>query len=140
MGLDTVDSRRAGSGRPSQGTTTTGRVHAHTSSSRSGNVGRVSHHRRSGGDRYYSNSNSPRERSHHVEDSGYSRSSKASWSRQSSFGGGSSGGGGGGGSGYSRPPLKGQRVCKFYESGRCKKGSACNYLHHKTGNFGMWLF
>ncbi|KAJ0731210.1 putative chromatin regulator PHD family [Helianthus annuus] len=139
MGLDTVDSRRAGSGRPSQGTTTTGRVHAHTSSSRSGNVGRDSHHRRSGGDRYYSNSNSPRERSHHVEDSGYSRSSKASWSRQSSFGGGSSGGGGGGGSGYSRPPLKGQRVCKFYESGRCKKGSACNYLHPQDSMMMMML-
>ncbi|KAI3808412.1 hypothetical protein L1987_24363 [Smallanthus sonchifolius] len=125
MGFDTVDSRRAGSGRSSQGTSNKGGVHANTSGSRSGNVGRDSHHRRSGGDRYTSNSNSPRERSHHVEDSGYSRSSKASWSRQSSFGGG----GGSGGSGYSRPPLKGQRVCIFYESGRCKKGSACNYLH-----------
>ncbi|XP_076887807.1 uncharacterized protein LOC143538053 [Bidens hawaiensis] len=129
MGLDTVDSRRVGSGRPAQGTSSTGRVHSHTSGSRSVNVGRDPHHRRSGGDRdrdrYYSSSNSPRERSHHVEDSGYSRSSKAGWSRQSSFGSGGSGGG----SGYSRPPLKGQRVCKYYESGRCRKGSACNYLH-----------
>ncbi|KAK1440567.1 hypothetical protein QVD17_06396 [Tagetes erecta] len=129
MALDTVDSRRSGSARPSQGTTSTGRVHAHmSSSSRSGNVVRDSHHRRSGGDRYNSNSSSPRERSHHVEDSGYSRSSKASWSRQSSFGSGGVSSGGGG-SGYSRPPLKGQRICKFYESGRCRKGSSCTYLH-----------
>ncbi|KAL8034072.1 hypothetical protein ABFX02_12G003200 [Erythranthe guttata] len=36
---------------------------------------------------------------------------------------------GGGGGGYSRPPPKGQRICKFYESGRCKKGAFCDYLH-----------
>ncbi|XP_057766129.1 zinc finger CCCH domain-containing protein 44-like [Salvia miltiorrhiza] len=35
----------------------------------------------------------------------------------------------GGGGGYSRPLPKGQRVCKFYESGRCKKGAFCDYLH-----------
>lgn len=35
---------------------------------------------------------------------------------------------GGGGSG-GRPLPKGQRVCKFYESGRCKKGAFCDYLH-----------
>ncbi|CAA3013209.1 zinc finger CCCH domain-containing 44-like [Olea europaea subsp. europaea] len=34
-----------------------------------------------------------------------------------------------GGGGYSRPLPKGQRVCKFYESGRCKKGAFCDYLH-----------
>ncbi|KAH6810220.1 zinc finger CCCH domain-containing protein 44 [Perilla frutescens var. frutescens] len=38
-------------------------------------------------------------------------------------------GGGGGGGGYSRPLPKGQRVCKFYESGHCKKGAFCDYLH-----------
>ncbi|KAL8151987.1 hypothetical protein V2J09_021795 [Rumex salicifolius] len=43
------------------------------------------------------------------------------WGRQSSF----SSGGGGGGGGFNR----GQRVCKFYESGYCKKGALCNYLH-----------
>lgn len=124
MGLDVVDSRRMGSekfpGRTSQGATSGSRVH-----SRSVNVGRESHHRRSsGGDRYnISNSISPRDRAHHIEDSGHSRSSRASWGRQSSFGSG-------GGGGYSRaPPVKGQRVCKFYESGRCKKGSSCSYLH-----------
>ncbi|PWA49608.1 alpha/Beta hydrolase fold protein [Artemisia annua] len=115
-------------GKPSHGTTSAGRVHTHSNSSRSGSVARDSHHRRSsgGGDRY--SSNSPRERGHHVEESGYNRSSRSSWSRQSSFGAGS---GGGSGSGYSRPPSKVQRVCKFYESGRCKKGSTCAYLHPK---------
>ncbi|GKB84452.1 zinc finger CCCH domain-containing protein 44-like protein, partial [Tanacetum coccineum] len=129
MGFDVMDSRRLGSGKPSHGTTSAGRVHTHSPSSRSGSVARDSHHRRSsgGGDRY--SSNSPRERGHHVEDPGYNRSSRSSWSRQSSFGAGS--GGGGSGSGYSRPTSKGQRVCKFYESGRCKKGSACAYLHPK---------
>ncbi|KAL6583233.1 hypothetical protein OROMI_005311 [Orobanche minor] len=35
-----------------------------------------------------------------------------------------------GGGGYARPLVpKGQRVCKFYESGRCKKGAFCDYLH-----------
>ncbi|XP_071739952.1 uncharacterized protein [Rutidosis leptorrhynchoides] len=124
-GLDVVDSRRAVSGRPCQVTTSTGRVHSHTSASRSENVSRDSHHRRSSGGRDRYTSISPRERGHHVEDSGYSRNSRSSWSRQSSFGSS-----GGNGSGYSRSPsFKGQRVCKFYESGRCKKGSACNYLH-----------
>ncbi|KAK8978210.1 hypothetical protein V6N11_063001 [Hibiscus sabdariffa] len=28
-----------------------------------------------------------------------------------------------------RPPPKGQRVCKFYESGYCKKGASCSYWH-----------
>lgn len=35
---------------------------------------------------------------------------------------------GSGGGGHSRPPPK-ARVCKFYESGRCKKGASCDYLH-----------
>ncbi|CAH1437201.1 unnamed protein product [Lactuca virosa] len=143
MGFDVVDSRRMGSekytGRASQGATSGSR----SSHSRSVNVGRESssHHRRSsGGDRYNnstSNSNSisksisPRERTHHGEDSGHGRSSsRASWGRQSSFSSGGSGGGGAGG--YSRaPPSKGQRICKFYESGRCKKGSSCSYLHQQ---------
>ncbi|VVA33186.1 PREDICTED: zinc finger [Prunus dulcis] len=45
------------------------------------------------------------------------------WNRQSSFGGG------GGGGGSSRPPFRGQRVCRFFESGHCKKGASCDYLH-----------
>ncbi|CAA0839215.1 Zinc finger CCCH domain-containing protein 44 [Striga hermonthica] len=32
--------------------------------------------------------------------------------------------------GYPRSLPKGQRVCKFYESGHCKKGAFCDYLHH----------
>ncbi|PIN26856.1 RNA polymerase I transcription factor UAF [Handroanthus impetiginosus] len=34
-----------------------------------------------------------------------------------------------GGGGYNRPLPKGQRVCKFFESGHCKKGAFCDYLH-----------
>uniref|UniRef100_A0A803L711 Zinc finger CCCH domain-containing protein 44 n=1 Tax=Chenopodium quinoa TaxID=63459 RepID=A0A803L711_CHEQI len=57
---------------------------------------------------------------HHGVDSGFSKNRQTSWSRQSSFGGG----------GSSRPPPpRGQRVCKFYESGYCKKGASCKYLH-----------
>ncbi|GFP83262.1 zinc finger CCCH domain-containing protein 44 [Phtheirospermum japonicum] len=41
------------------------------------------------------------------------------WGRQLAYGGG----------GYTRPIPKGQRVCKFYESGHCKKGAFCDYLH-----------
>nr|GMC67763.1 zinc finger CCCH domain-containing protein 44-like [Ipomoea batatas] len=53
--------------------------------------------------------------------SGHGRSRPA-WNRQSFSSGGGSGGG------HSRPPPK-ARVCKFYESGRCKKGASCDYLH-----------
>ncbi|GAB4848498.1 hypothetical protein Ancab_003203 [Ancistrocladus abbreviatus] len=65
----------------------------------------------------------PKDRSYHGADSGSSSSrSRPSWSRQSSFGSDR---------GSSRPPHtpRGQRVCKFYESGHCKKGALCNYLH-----------
>lgn len=61
-------------------------------------------------------------------DSGFGRG-RPSWSRQSPYGGGGGGSGGGGGGSYSRPLPKGQRVCKFYENGRCKKGAFCDYLH-----------
>lgn len=57
---------------------------------------------------------------HHGVDSGFSKSRPTSWSRQSSFGGGGS---------ARPPPPRGQRVCKFYESGYCKKGASCKYLH-----------
>lgn len=50
-------------------------------------------------------------------DSGYGGGKP--WNRQSSFGSG----------GSSRLPFKGQRVCKFHESGHCKKGASCDYLH-----------
>lgn len=57
-------------------------------------------------------------RGSHGGDSGYSGGKP--WNRQSSFGGGGGG---------SRPPFKGQRVCKYYEGGHCKKGASCDYLH-----------
>ncbi|KAL9273767.1 Zinc finger CCCH domain-containing protein, partial [Drosera capensis] len=60
---------------------------------------------------------------HHGVDLGAGRNNntRGLWNRQVSFGreGGSS-----------RPHIpKGQRICKFYESGYCRKGASCNYLH-----------
>lgn len=60
-----------------------------------------------------------RDRVSHGGDSGHGGGKP--WNRQSSFGGGGGGG--------SRPSFKGQRVCKFHESGHCKKGASCDYLH-----------
>ncbi|KVH92316.1 GYF-like protein [Cynara cardunculus var. scolymus] len=119
IGFDKVYPRRVGSEatlgnmnifiRPSQETVTRG-SNPHLNVGRGGNIGWDPHQRMYGGERH--NNNSPRERSY--------------TGRQPSFGGGSGGGGG-----YLRPPPppKGQRVCKFYESGRCKKGASCNYWH-----------
>lgn len=46
------------------------------------------------------------------------------WNRQSSYGGAGRGGGSSG------PPFGAQRgVCKFHESGHCRKGAYCEYLH-----------
>ncbi|XP_054776219.1 zinc finger CCCH domain-containing protein 19 isoform X2 [Prosopis cineraria] len=46
------------------------------------------------------------------------------WNRQSSFGAAGRGGGSSG------PPFGGQRgVCKYHESGHCRKGAFCDYLH-----------
>ncbi|KAK4490689.1 hypothetical protein RD792_001384 [Penstemon davidsonii] len=79
--------------------------------------------RKYGGERF----TSPRERTYQGGgDTGFGRG-RPPWGRQQY--GGSGGGGGGGGGGYSRPLPKGQRVCKFYETGRCRKGAFCDYLH-----------
>ncbi|KAJ8550116.1 hypothetical protein K7X08_033823 [Anisodus acutangulus] len=51
-----------------------------------------------------------------VGDSGFGRD-RSSWCRHPF-----------GGRGNSGPPPKGH-VCKFYESGHCKKGASCDYLH-----------
>ncbi|XP_076960130.1 zinc finger CCCH domain-containing protein 44-like [Bidens hawaiensis] len=62
----------------------------------------------------YNSTDSPQERS------------RSSWNKYPSLGGS----GGAGVGGYLRlSPVKGQRVCRFYESGRCKKGAACKHLH-----------
>lgn len=75
---------------------------------------------------------SPRDQSPRDRDSGFSRGRPSGSSRPSSFGGSSgSVGGGSSGGGYSRPQPKGPRVCKFFESGYCRKGTACNYLHQR---------
>ncbi|XP_060191507.1 zinc finger CCCH domain-containing protein 44-like [Lycium barbarum] len=63
-------------------------------------------------------SGGPRDWALQGGESGFGRG-RPSWNRQQPYGGG----------GYSRPPPKGQRICKFYESGRCKKGAACDYRH-----------
>ncbi|KAK3011612.1 hypothetical protein RJ639_011680 [Escallonia herrerae] len=82
-----------------------------------GNVGRESL-QRYGGDRY----TGPRDRAFQGGESGFGRGKPLRGTQSV----GSAGGG------YSRPPPKGQRVCKFYESGHCKKGAFCNYLHPGT--------
>uniref|UniRef100_A0A0A0K4G1 Uncharacterized protein n=1 Tax=Cucumis sativus TaxID=3659 RepID=A0A0A0K4G1_CUCSA len=47
-----------------------------------------------------------------------------SWGMQPSFGGG------GGGGGNSRSPYnRVQKLCKYHESGHCKKGGTCDYRH-----------
>ncbi|KAI3785326.1 hypothetical protein L1987_44442 [Smallanthus sonchifolius] len=123
VGLDKVHPRHSNInfGRPAHEIMT--QATPHLNMGRGVTVGWDPHQQTYGGERF--NINSPRERSYRVEDSGYSRNSKP-WVRQSSFGSGGSGNGGGG---YSRAPPKGQRVCRFYESGRCKKGASCNYWH-----------
>ncbi|PIN16615.1 hypothetical protein CDL12_10733 [Handroanthus impetiginosus] len=63
--------------------------------------------RKYGGDRFPS----PREWGYQGGDPGFGRG-RPPWGRP-----------------YSRSIPKGQRVCKFYESGRCKKGAFCDYLH-----------
>lgn len=81
-----------------------------------GNPGMWGSDQNNGGDRF----SNQRDRGSHGGDSGYGGGRP--WNRQPSFGsrGGDS----------SRPHFnKGQRVCKFHESGHCKKGSQCDYLH-----------
>ncbi|KAK4774059.1 hypothetical protein SAY87_029078 [Trapa incisa] len=70
---------------------------------------------------------SPRDRGQQGTDQGqHGRSSGGPWSSSSSgrqYPGGSSVGG------CRRQTPKGQRVCKFYESGYCKRGASCSYFH-----------
>ncbi|KAF4383251.1 hypothetical protein F8388_009282 [Cannabis sativa] len=77
-----------------------------------------SYPRHGGGERL----TSPRDRGYHSRDSGVHRN-RHSLHRQPFYGGS-----GYGGSQF-RPSPKGQRVCKFFESGFCKKGTSCSYLH-----------
>ncbi|KAH0969427.1 hypothetical protein GBA52_028695 [Prunus armeniaca] len=69
---------------------------------------------RYGGDRFIG----PRDRGFQNRDVGFGRG-RFQWNRQTY----------GNGGGSFRPSPKGQRVCKYYESGYCKKGASCGYLH-----------
>ncbi|GMI67294.1 hypothetical protein HRI_000398700 [Hibiscus trionum] len=62
-----------------------------------------------------------RDRDFEGRDSSFGRG-RHSWNRQPLNGGSN-------GVGSFRPPPKGQRVCKFHESGYCKKGASCSYWH-----------
>ncbi|XP_031271655.1 zinc finger CCCH domain-containing protein 19-like isoform X1 [Pistacia vera] len=82
-----------------------------------GNSGMWGGEQKNGGDRF----SGQRDRTPQGGDPGYGGGRH--WNRQSPFGNR-------GGGDSSRPPFnKGQRVCKFHESGHCKKGSQCDYLH-----------
>ncbi|KAI7728818.1 hypothetical protein M8C21_022640, partial [Ambrosia artemisiifolia] len=130
LGLDPYDPCDLGSETMQSKFSSTGRQNQVTNTGWSGNIGWDSNQRQYGGERD-NNTNSPRDKRHQVEESGYS-SSRSSWNKHSSLGGNSSGDGGGG---YLRPPpAKGQRVCRFYESGKCKKGASCKYLHPSPRN------
>uniref|UniRef100_A0A2P2JR79 Zinc finger CCCH domain-containing protein 44 n=1 Tax=Rhizophora mucronata TaxID=61149 RepID=A0A2P2JR79_RHIMU len=102
------------------GNTTVRQQHAGINPATStGNPGGWGNQPRYGGDRF----SGPRDHRNSYPDrnSGYGRD-RSSWNRQPLFGAGSGGG-------PFRPPSKGQRVCKFYESGYCKKGASCSYYH-----------
>ncbi|XP_034932925.1 zinc finger CCCH domain-containing protein 44 [Populus alba] len=100
----------------------TGQQHARTNGANSaGNPGSWGSQPRYGGDRF----SGPRDHRNNFQgrnrDSGFGRD-RSSWNKQPLHGGGN------GASTY-RPPPKGQRVCKFHESGYCKKGASCSYWH-----------
>ncbi|GLU19808.1 hypothetical protein SLE2022_360350 [Rubroshorea leprosula] len=88
----------------------------------------------------------PRDRDFHVRDSGFNRG-RPYWSGRQSFHPGANGVArqsfhpaangvgrqsfhpGANGVGPYRAPPKRQRICKFYESGNCKRGESCSYWH-----------
>lgn len=72
---------------------------------------------RYGGDRALG----PRDRGFPNRDLGFGRG-RFVGNRQALYGNGN------GGASF-RPPPRGQRVCKYYESGYCKKGALCSYFH-----------
>lgn len=81
----------------------------------SGNSGMWGSEANHGGEKF----SNQRDRGSQGGDSGFGGAKP--WDRQSSFGSGG---------GSTRSPFnKGQRVCKFHESGHCKKGASCDYMH-----------
>uniref|UniRef100_A0A5B7BZQ5 Putative zinc finger CCCH domain-containing protein 19-like n=1 Tax=Davidia involucrata TaxID=16924 RepID=A0A5B7BZQ5_DAVIN len=81
-----------------------------------GNPGMWGSEQQRNGDRF----SGQRDRGSQGGDSGFGGGRP--WNRQSSFGRGGQGG-------SSRSLLRGQRVCVYHESGHCKKGASCDYLH-----------
>ncbi|KAJ6367202.1 hypothetical protein OIU77_003550 [Salix suchowensis] len=85
-----------------------------------GNPGSWGSQPRYGGDRL----SGPRDHRNNFQgrdrDSGFGRD-RSPWNKQPLYAGN-------GASTYRLPP-KGQRVCKFYENGYCKKGASCSYWH-----------
>ncbi|KAL5821248.1 hypothetical protein ACOSQ3_023130 [Xanthoceras sorbifolium] len=96
----------------------TGPEHTSMNSSTSmGNQSTWGSQPRYGGDRY----SSPRVHDFHGRDSSFSKG-RPTLNRQAIHSVGNGGG-------SYRPPFKGQRICKFHESGYCKKGASCSYRH-----------
>ncbi|KAJ6378909.1 hypothetical protein OIU78_029011 [Salix suchowensis] len=95
--------------------------HARTNAAdAAGNPGSWGSQPRYGGDRL----SGPRDHRNNFQgrdrDSGFGRD-RSPWNKQPLYAGN-------GASTYRLPP-KGQRVCKFYENGYCKKGASCSYWH-----------
>ncbi|KAG5241146.1 zinc finger CCCH domain-containing protein [Salix suchowensis] len=123
------DSQGIVKGRVAQGNTNmvwgnghgTVQQHARTNAAdAAGNPGSWGSQPRYGGDRL----SGPRDHRNNFQgrdrDSGFGRD-RSPWNKQPLYAGN-------GASTYRLPP-KGQRVCKFYENGYCKKGASCSYWH-----------
>ncbi|XP_039062955.1 zinc finger CCCH domain-containing protein 44-like isoform X2 [Hibiscus syriacus] len=65
----------------------------------------------------------PRDHDFHSRDSSFVRA-RPPWNMHSSYGGGPPNR-----VGSFRLPPKGQRICKFHESGYCNRGASCSYWH-----------
>uniref|UniRef100_A0A6N2LA59 Zinc finger CCCH domain-containing protein 44 n=1 Tax=Salix viminalis TaxID=40686 RepID=A0A6N2LA59_SALVM len=123
------DSQGIVKGRVAQGNTNmvwgnghgTVQQHARTNAAgAAGNPGSWGSQPRYGGDRL----SGPRDHRNNLQgrdrDSGFGRD-RSPWNKQPLYAGN-------GASTYRLQP-KGQRVCKFYENGYCKKGASCSYWH-----------
>ncbi|KAJ8764349.1 hypothetical protein K2173_006089 [Erythroxylum novogranatense] len=92
-----------------------GHASANAASS-TGNTGGLGNQPRCGGDRYGGTRD---HRNYQGRDSSYGRERSYGWWNRQPFTSGVS----------FRSPPKGQRICKFHESGFCRKGESCSYWH-----------